>query len=184
MSNMEKKQWLTIVAALLAVVLAIERLLCPVVLSTSECMLVLGELCRGARARPPSHLWSEVTHDCHSRSASWRRSDPSSAASDLSHCRDHEALWALSTHVSSGCTGRYADASRRSVSSARRASSIRLSVHGLRCGRSMFASPISSVRLRRISLRRSWRNSSRKASRLRASPSPLPRRVTSASVRR
>ena len=40
---MEKKQWLTIVAALLAVALAIERLLCPVVLSTSECMLVLGE---------------------------------------------------------------------------------------------------------------------------------------------
>jgi hypothetical protein len=52
-SNMEKKQWLTIVAALLAVVLAIERLLCPVVLSTSECMLVLGELCRGA-PRPPA----------------------------------------------------------------------------------------------------------------------------------
>lgn len=52
MSNMEKKQWLTIVAALLAVALAIERLLCPVVLSTSECMLVLGELCRGALLPP------------------------------------------------------------------------------------------------------------------------------------
>ena len=49
---MEKKQWLTIVAALLAVALALERLLCPVVLSTSECMLVLGELCRGAPLPP------------------------------------------------------------------------------------------------------------------------------------
>lgn len=49
---MEKKQWLTIVAVALAVVLALGRQLCPVVLSTSECMLVLGELCRGAPLPP------------------------------------------------------------------------------------------------------------------------------------
>ena len=42
---MEIKKWLTIVAVLAALLLAAERALCRAVLSTSECMQLLGELC-------------------------------------------------------------------------------------------------------------------------------------------
>ena len=42
---MEIKKWLTIGAVLAALLLAAERALCLAVLSTSECMQLLGELC-------------------------------------------------------------------------------------------------------------------------------------------